>query len=172
MFYTTASDALVAPKLKMGPLERRVLYGKVAASFANEPYVQQKCQTPIPVQSDLEYGGSTCIAIEHAGQAYVKRLPGSSSLLITNRYHNYMQYLSNWTNHIARGTGSDDLSKRPVPVAMLYDNTTSKSSFLRTLLPVQVLQDLQGISTHSPPRKHTSCLHPLAWRRAADLEVI
>ncbi len=76
MFYTTASDALVAPKLKMGPLERRMLYGKVATSFANEQYIQQKCQTPIPVPSDPDYGGSTCIAIEHAGQAYSKQSPG------------------------------------------------------------------------------------------------
>jgi len=80
MFYTTASDALVAPKLKMGPLERRVLYGKVATSFANEPYIEQKCQTPIPVQSDPINGGSTCIAIEHAGQAYSKRLLGLKPL--------------------------------------------------------------------------------------------
>lgn len=80
MFYTTASDALVAPQLKMGPLERRVLYGKVATSFANEQYIQQKCQTPIPVESDPEFGGSTCIAIEHSGQAYYEQSPSPKSL--------------------------------------------------------------------------------------------
>ena len=61
----------------------------------------------------------------------------SNPLLTTSRYHNYMQYLSNWTDHIARGTGSNDLSKRPVPVAMLYDNTTSRSSFPRILSPFE-----------------------------------
>ena len=35
MFYTTASDALVAPKLNFGKTEHRLLYGKVATSFAN-----------------------------------------------------------------------------------------------------------------------------------------
>ena len=46
------------------------------------------------------------------------------------RYHNYMQYLTNWTNSIASGSGSDDLSQRPAPVAMLYDNTTVQGSWI------------------------------------------
>lgn len=41
-----------------------------------------------------------------------------------------MQYLSNWTDSIARGTGSDDLAKRPAPLAMLYDNTTVQGSWI------------------------------------------
>ena len=50
--------------------------------------------------------------------------------LIACRYHNYAQYLANWTDSIARGTGSNDLSKRPLPVAMLYDNTTIQGSWI------------------------------------------
>ena len=69
MFYTTASDALVAPQLKLGEFEDRVLYGKVVASFANEQYIQKNCKTPIPETTD-DVGPSTCIAIENAGQAY------------------------------------------------------------------------------------------------------
>ena len=76
MFYTTASDALVAPQLKMGPLEHRVLYGKVATSFANVQYIHQQCQTPIPNATDSQNRGSTCIAIEHSGQAYMNQSPG------------------------------------------------------------------------------------------------
>ncbi|KAL8824531.1 MAG: hypothetical protein Q9191_004993 [Dirinaria sp. TL-2023a] len=75
MFYTTASDALVAPQLKMGPLEHRLLYGKVATSFANEQYIQQHCQTPITNATDPKYRNSTCIAIEHSGQAYTNQSP-------------------------------------------------------------------------------------------------
>ena len=41
-----------------------------------------------------------------------------------------MQYLSNWTYNIARGIGTDDLSKRPMPVAMLYDNTTVQGRWI------------------------------------------
>lgn len=69
MLYTTASESLVAPKLKMGPLEHRVLYGKVATIFANEQHIQQNCQTPISERIDPEFSGSTCIAIEHSGEA-------------------------------------------------------------------------------------------------------
>ncbi|KAL8766624.1 MAG: hypothetical protein Q9209_006641 [Squamulea sp. 1 TL-2023] len=114
MFYTTASDALVAPKLKMGPIEQRVLYGQVASDFASNPYIKSQCKTPISVQTDPQFSGSTCVAIEHNGQAY----------------HNYMQYLSNWTSSIARGTGSDSLTRRPVPLGMLYDNTTIEGSWI------------------------------------------
>ncbi|KAL8648514.1 MAG: hypothetical protein Q9226_005957 [Calogaya cf. arnoldii] len=114
MFYTTASDALVAPKLRMGRWEQRDLYGKVASDFASNPYIQTQCKTPISVQIDPTSSGSTCIAIQHNGQAY----------------HNYMQYLTNWTTSIARGTGSDDLSQRPIPLGMLYDNTTIEGSWI------------------------------------------
>ncbi|KAL8751893.1 MAG: hypothetical protein Q9184_005906 [Pyrenodesmia sp. 2 TL-2023] len=114
MLYTTASESLVSPKLKLGPVEDRMLHGKVATQFANVNFIQKNCQTPISESVDPEYAGSTCIAIEHSGQSY----------------HNYMQYLSNWTNSIASGRGSDDLSQRPAPVAMLYDNTTVRGSWI------------------------------------------
>lgn len=69
MLYTTASESLVAPKLKLGPVEHRMLHGRVATQFANEKFIQESCQTPIPESTDPEFGGSTCIAIEHSGQA-------------------------------------------------------------------------------------------------------
>ncbi|KAL8991164.1 MAG: hypothetical protein Q9169_007932 [Polycauliona sp. 2 TL-2023] len=114
MFYTTASDALVAPKLKMGPPEQTMLYGKVASDFASNPYIQDQCKTPISADVDPDSSGSTCVAIQHNGQAY----------------HNYMQYLSNWTSSRAMGTGSDILSQRPIPLGMLYDNTTIEGSWI------------------------------------------
>ncbi|KAL8764724.1 MAG: hypothetical protein Q9194_006878 [Teloschistes cf. exilis] len=114
MFYTTASDALVAPKLRTGHFEPRQLYGRVATTFANSDYIKKGCQTPISEQTDPHYSGSTCISIEHSGQAY----------------HNYMQYLSDWTTIIAKGGKSADLAQRPLPVAMLYDNTTVQGSWI------------------------------------------
>ncbi|KAI4237703.1 MAG: hypothetical protein LQ349_001645 [Xanthoria aureola] len=113
-FYTTASDALVSPQLTMGPLKQRMLYGKVASSFANNAYIKTQCNTPISTDTDPDSSGSTCVAIEHNGQAY----------------HNYMQYLSNWTISRARGTGSNQLSQRPIPLGMLYDNTTIEGSWI------------------------------------------
>ncbi|KAL8803974.1 MAG: hypothetical protein Q9182_002846 [Xanthomendoza sp. 2 TL-2023] len=84
------------------------------SSFGSNPYIKSQCKTPISPDVDPQFSGSTCIAIAHNGQAY----------------HNYMQYLSNWTTSIARGTGSDKLSQRPLPLGMLYDNTTIEGSWI------------------------------------------
>ena len=114
MLYTTASDALVAPKLKFGSVEHQVMYSHVRTIFGNQTYQIEHCKTPISENADPWYWGPTCIAIEHSGQAY----------------HNYAQYLDNWTDFIKGRSGSSKLSERPIPVAMLYDNTTVKGSFI------------------------------------------
>ena len=114
MIYTTASDALVAPKLMFGKVEDRLMYGKVYTSFANPDYVMKQCKTPIQKSTDPENYAQTCIQIQHSGQAY----------------HNYMQYLSDWVDSITRGNGSDTMDKRPGPVGMLYDNTTVNGSWI------------------------------------------
>ncbi|KAH0541232.1 hypothetical protein FGG08_004288 [Glutinoglossum americanum] len=113
-FYTTASEALVAPKLKFGPTENKLMYGHVAATYANPPYVASQCKTPILKSTDPDFGGTTCLQIEHAGQAF----------------HNYAQYLSVWTDNIASGNGSADLRERPKAVALLHDNTTVVGSWI------------------------------------------
>ncbi|SLM38744.1 hypothetical protein LPUS_09061 [Lasallia pustulata] len=118
MLYTTASDALVAPKLKFGGLENRLIYGQVGASFANSPYIVGNCKTPISTNVDPDNAGSTCIEIEHAGQAY----------------HNYLQYLATWVNDIDSGNASAvNLTQRPNAVGMLYDNTTVQGSWINVL---------------------------------------
>ncbi|KAL8650605.1 MAG: hypothetical protein Q9210_003727 [Variospora velana] len=59
-------------------------------------------------------------------------------------YHNYMQYLSNWTSDIAAGRNSVDLSERPAPLAQLYDNTTVAGSWVS-------IQNMTELSQqHSP----------------------
>lgn len=103
MVYTTASDALVAPVLKFGKTESRVMYGKVSVSFANTDYIMDHCNTPIQQATDPVNYGRTCIQIEHAGQAY----------------HNYLQYLTTWVDKINSRNGSDDLEYRPAPVGMV-----------------------------------------------------
>ena len=56
-----------------------------------------------------------------------------------------MQYLSNWTQSVVNsGQGSDDLAKRPIPLAMMYDNTTIEGSWI-------AVQNMTEISKkHSP----------------------
>lgn len=46
------------------------------------------------------------------------------------RYHNYAQYLTNWTSALAQGVLSTDLAKRPPPLGTLYDNTTIVGSWI------------------------------------------
>ena len=103
MVYTTASDALVAPVLKFGPTESRIMYGKVSTSFANTEYIENHCNTPITGAMDPVNNGTTCIQIEHSGQAY----------------HNYMQYLTTWVKNIGSKNTSDNLRNRPDAVGMV-----------------------------------------------------
>jgi len=102
MIYTTASDALVAPKLKLGKFEDRVLFGRVATKFANSKIIMNRCTTPIQQADDPDNYGQTCIELEHSGEAY----------------HNYMQYLGIWVEDIDNGTASTDMSMRPQPVGV------------------------------------------------------
>lgn len=66
----------------------------------------------------------------------VNRMYGDSkqfkalSMLSSARYHNYQQYLIQWTSNIDSGNGSDSLMERPRPIGMLYDNTTVQGSWI------------------------------------------
>ena len=55
--YTTASDALVSPKLAFGDFEPRSLQGPVKTGFANVTYIGSNCNTPI--HDDPKYGATT-----------------------------------------------------------------------------------------------------------------
>ena len=95
IFYTTAAEALVAPKLSDGALHATVLEGKVSASFANAVYLENKCQTPIArttVDPDTE--GTTCLDIEHAGQGW----------------HNFKSYIDTWVDSTNVGNVSNTTS--------------------------------------------------------------
>lgn len=115
MFYTTASDSLVAPHLKYGKSEYTEMRGLVKASYANPTYIADTCKTPISTILDPEYAGTTCLSILHSGQAY----------------HNSVQFLSTWQNISLGGVGvSSDIADRPRPPGMLYDNTTVTGSWV------------------------------------------
>ena len=115
MFYTTASDALVSPKLKFGRLQELEMWGLVTSKFGNEHHFENDiCQTPIANATDPEHYGQTCAAIEYSGQAY----------------NNYAQYLTSWTKVIATNNGSVDETKRPPPIGTVLGNTTVQGSWL------------------------------------------
>lgn len=115
MFYTTAAESLVAPKLREGPFEDKVLYGKVFATFANASYLANTCPSPIRAEVDPLHKGTTCLQIEHAGHAF----------------HNYQIYLDDWTRRIASGNGTSiDYAGRPPPVGVMFENTTFRGQWI------------------------------------------
>ncbi|KAL4862131.1 hypothetical protein BDV12DRAFT_49800 [Aspergillus spectabilis] len=115
MLYTTAAEALVTPKLKMGSVNNRVLVGDVYTSFANAKYLGFNCETSIPIDADLDYRNSTCLNMQHAGQAY----------------HNYQAFLHEWSL-ITEGQrpSSTELASRPHPTGSVHDNTTVAGSWI------------------------------------------
>ncbi|KAH0553414.1 hypothetical protein GP486_006517 [Trichoglossum hirsutum] len=114
MLYTTAAEALVAPKLKLGQFENKLMFGLVTSKYAYPTYVADHCKTPVQQSFDSDKG-TTCLSIDHAGQAF----------------HNYGQYLATWAALANAGnTTLTSLSQRPAPVGMLYDNTTVAGSWI------------------------------------------
>ncbi|KAF2792545.1 hypothetical protein K505DRAFT_307491 [Melanomma pulvis-pyrius CBS 109.77] len=113
--YAPAATALVQPVLKFGKWEQRVLVGSIKTQFANIAYVKGICETPI--RTDDEFGGSTCLQIEHAAQGY----------------HNYQRYLAFWRATSDNGNGTTDQEKRPPGFALLHENTTVVANWINTI---------------------------------------
>jgi hypothetical protein len=117
--YSSAATALVQPTLRQGSWKPMVMSGRVKASVANVNYVKTLCQTPIRL--DIEKG-STCLQIEHAGQAY----------------HNYQRYLAEWTKAAANGNGTSDQYERPPGFGLLYENTTVTAQWINIINTTEV----------------------------------
>lgn len=113
--YSSAATALVQPTLRQGSWKQTVLAGRVKTDVANVNYVKSLCQTPI--RTDDEYGGSTCLQIEHAGQGY----------------HNYQRYLSEWDMTASNGNGSTNQTERPPGFGLLYENTTITAQWINII---------------------------------------
>ncbi|KAH7061251.1 hypothetical protein B0J12DRAFT_542169, partial [Macrophomina phaseolina] len=78
--YTSASDALVQPQLKLGPLETKIMRADVVTEWANHMYLGYNCESPIPLSEDRRFRNATCLDISYAAQAY----------------HDYQRYLAEW----------------------------------------------------------------------------
>ncbi|KAK8049203.1 hypothetical protein PG994_010933 [Apiospora phragmitis] len=119
MVYTTASDAMVTPKLKFGPWEQRGLGGWVETSYANPQYIKSTCNTPIPASLDELNAGVSCVEVEYSGQSY----------------RNLLSFMKSWQildDNSTSGPMDMDMRSRPVGTAILYDNTTLTSSWVNT----------------------------------------
>ncbi|KAE8381698.1 hypothetical protein BDV26DRAFT_254883 [Aspergillus bertholletiae] len=115
MLYTTAAEALVSPKLLAGPNQDRILRANVSTDFFNPIYLGFNCETPILPQADPSYRNTTCLQMQHVGQAY----------------HNYVAYLNRWTSMVASGgRASTVLEERLPPTGSIHDNTMVTGSWI------------------------------------------
>lgn len=135
-FYTTASDVMVSPKLKYGGWDNKEIRGHVLASYANTPFTQSTCPTPLR-RVDEEHGAIACLDIQHAGQCkYYQRhfqFLGSRHADKGEAYRNLMSFMTVWDDINRNGTGASlDMSQRPVGTTLLYDNTTLTSAWIKT----------------------------------------
>ncbi|KAJ8114084.1 hypothetical protein ONZ43_g4994 [Nemania bipapillata] len=69
LLYTTASDAMVSPKLSHQDWAVSNLKGLVHASYANPNYVKASCQTPL-TGIDVNSSGESCLNVLYSGQSY------------------------------------------------------------------------------------------------------
>ncbi|OHE95261.1 hypothetical protein CORC01_09406 [Colletotrichum orchidophilum] len=116
-FYTTASDAMITPKLKFGNWETKTLSGYVLASYMNPPFARESCPTPLRDSDPLgvDTAGNACLEVQYAGQSY----------------RNLVSFLGDWDAINHNGTSATvDVVHRPVGTALLYDNTTLTSAWI------------------------------------------
>lgn len=113
-FYTTASEAMVAPKLKLGGWVHHELSGNVRTLYGNVHYALDVCPSLLGRNLDVS-ATESCGAVQFSGQSY----------------RNLMSFMANWTLYNQTGT-STDLTDRPSGTMLLYDNTTMYSTWIET----------------------------------------
>ncbi|KAH6690316.1 hypothetical protein F5X68DRAFT_229650 [Plectosphaerella plurivora] len=115
-FYTTASEAMVSPKIKFGNWEGRTLQGLVKYTYANPAAVSEACATPLRAMDEVEAGGA-CLNVQYSGQSY----------------RNLLSFLNTWNDINKNGTSMEmELKNRPVGTSLLYDNTTMTAAWIET----------------------------------------
>ena len=115
-FYTTASESMVAPKLKYGDWEKKELSGHVRASYANAQWVKMTCPSLLE-DEDEQYAAESCMNIQFSGQSY----------------RNLESFMGVWTTINSNDTSfMDDLEHRPAGSTLLFDNTTMTGTWIET----------------------------------------
>lgn len=113
MFYTTASDAMVSPKLKYGNWVHQELQGYVRTSYANAGYLSQTCQSLLE-DEDEDHHAESCLSVQFSGQSY----------------RDLLGFMSRWEMRQKDNLVSERLSNRPAGSTLLYDNTTLWASWI------------------------------------------
>ncbi|KAI1500824.1 hypothetical protein F5X99DRAFT_385095 [Biscogniauxia marginata] len=117
LLYTTASDAIVSPKLMFGEWKSQELQGLVQGSYANPYFIKETCATPVDVRMDNQSSAASCLDVQFSGQSY----------------NNLLTFMREWqTIHDGRSSTTDRLSERPTGKHNLFDNTTMISTWIET----------------------------------------
>ncbi|KAI1756400.1 hypothetical protein F4782DRAFT_550214 [Xylaria castorea] len=122
LFYTTASDAMVSPKLALQGWVMRDLKGLVKTSYANPFYVSDTCQTPLrefrdSKDMDNNTYPSACLEILFSGKSY----------------QSLVAFMAEWDDiHESGNSTMRQLETRPIGKHNLFDNTTMDSSWIET----------------------------------------
>ncbi|RWA07991.1 hypothetical protein EKO27_g7131, partial [Xylaria grammica] len=116
LLYTTASDAMVSPKLSRSGQEMRDLLGLVKTSYANPRYISYACQTPLGVFDKTKGDAAeACLNILYSGQSY----------------HSFTAFMAEWDGiYKSKNSTMGHLSVRPTGKYNLFDNTTMDSSWI------------------------------------------
>ncbi|OAA65033.1 hypothetical protein ISF_04443 [Cordyceps fumosorosea ARSEF 2679] len=117
-FYTTASEATVAPKLKFGSWEDVVLSGYVRASYANPQYVHSSCQTMLrSEEANQEHATMSCTDVMISGESY----------------RNLQAFMNVWADINTNGSSNArDVKDRPAGTATLNGTTTLYGTWIET----------------------------------------
>lgn len=117
-FYTTASDAMVAPKLKYGGWEAKELSGYIHNSYPRVEYIKEMCPslTALIPEEDHDEAEGGCISVQFSGESY----------------RSLMSFMNVWTRIKNNGTKLDYMDVRPAGTALLHDNTTMQASWIET----------------------------------------
>ncbi|KAI0455950.1 hypothetical protein F5B21DRAFT_513748 [Xylaria acuta] len=122
LFYTTASDAMVSPKLARQGWVMRDLKGLVKTSYGNPYYVSNACQTPLrqfrdSKDMDNNTYPTACLEVLFSGQSY----------------QSLVSFMAEWDDiHKSGNSTMRQLETRPIGKHNLFDNTTMDSSWIET----------------------------------------
>ncbi|CAG9951729.1 unnamed protein product [Clonostachys rosea f. rosea IK726] len=115
-FYTTASDAMVAPKLKFGNWDQTVMEGHIMASYGNALYISKTCPSLIS-KSDTLHGSEACMNIQSSGQSY----------------RDLLNFMDQWQHTYLDGNVNAAVAQVDRPLGTsLYENTTMVASWIET----------------------------------------
>lgn len=144
IFYTTASNTMVAPKLQWSDWKPHYLKSYIKTSYANSEYIAQNCATPVTSTMDPVYWNQSCLDVQHAGNC---KLPvathttpppllqrGSSDICVCVQssviaWPDLLNFLSDWKY---TSNASPNMAERPQVESMLHDNVTIYGTWIET----------------------------------------